>query len=63
MVPLASIQISVLAMRDEGGAVGSWMPTLMGRECARADDWRPRTKGERAAGRQSETDSLAEEAM
>jgi hypothetical protein len=63
MVPSASIQISVLATRDEGGVVGSWIPTLIGSECVRADDWRPWTNGERAAGRHSEMDSAADEAM
>ena len=63
MVPLASIQINVLAMRDEGGLIGSWIPTLIGRECTLADDWRPWTKGELLTGRQRETDSEADDAI
>lgn len=39
------------------------MPTLMGRECSRAVDCKPRTKGEEVAGRQRERDSVGEEAM
>jgi hypothetical protein len=74
-VPWASIQISGLAIRRRGGVVvvvgvggvgvvvGSWMPTLMGSACVRAADCRPRTNGERDAGRHSDTDSLADEAM
>jgi hypothetical protein len=62
MAPLASIQIRVLVIRDEGGMVGSWMPTLMGREWVRADHWSPWTNDERATGRHRETDSEAEEA-
>ena len=39
------------------------MPTLMVRECCLAVDWRPRTKGERDAGRRRERDSVGEGAM
>jgi hypothetical protein len=52
----------VFANRAGGGVVvlvgGSCMPTLMARECVRAVDWRPRTKGEDEAGWQRERDSM-----
>ena len=60
---MEEIQIKVLRRRVEGGVVGSCMPTLIRRECCRASDWSPRTKGEVVVGLQRDRDWVGLEAM
>ena len=51
--PSASIQTSVF-FTFLPSCAGSWIPTLMGRRCSRAKDFRPSTKGLVVVGRASE---------